>query len=199
MEAARLDAQLAFLEEIDRLKSVLRATKLNDASRHENTAEHSWHIAMYALTLAEHAEQPVDVARVIKMLLLHDIVEIDAGDTPIHGDHDPAVKAQKEQAAADRIFGLLPGDQARNFRALWDEYEAGETDDATFARSVDRIQPLMSNLANGGTSWIDYNVTYEQVERRVGDKARPGAAKIWAHIQPRLRAWFGANGVSEDS
>ena len=190
MGSARLDAQLAFLDEIDRLKTILRATKLNDASRHENTAEHSWHIAMYAMTLAEHAERPVDVARVIKMLLVHDIVEIDAGDTPIHADYDPAVKVQEEQAAADRIFGLLPEDQALTFRALWDEYETGESDDAVFARSVDRIQPLMSNLANGGNSWIDYGVTYEQVERRVGDKARPGAAKIWAHIQPRLRAWF---------
>lgn len=188
----RLDAQLAFLHEADRLKSVLRGTPIHDGSRRENSAEHSWHIMLYALTLAEHAERPVNIDRVLKMLLLHDIVEIDAGDNPIHGDHDLAEMEAKEQAAAERLFGLLPRDQARAYRALWDEFEAAETDDAVFAKSVDRIQPVIANLESGGGTWTEYAVTYEQLETRVGSKARRGARTIWLHLEGRIRTWFGA-------
>ncbi len=188
----RLAAQLAFLHEADRLKTILRGTPIHDGSRRENSAEHSWHIMLYALTLAEHAEQPVNVDRVLKMLLLHDLVEIDAGDAPIHGGHDPEEMARKEQAAADRLFGLLPPDQATAYRALWDEFEAAETDDAVFAKSVDRIQPVVANLESGGGTWTDYAVTYEQLETRVAVKARRGAARVWTHLEPRIRAWFGA-------
>lgn len=187
---SRLDAQLAFLNEADRLKKVLRGTPIHDGSRRENSAEHSWHICLYALTLAEHAERPVNVDRVLKMLLLHDIVEIDAGDAPIHGDHDPEEMARKERAAADRLFGLLPPDQADAYRALWDEFEAAQTDDAIFAKSVDRIQPVVSNLESGGGTWTEYAVTHDQLEARVGVKARRGAARVWDHLQPRIRAWF---------
>lgn len=187
----RLDAQLAFLHEADRLKRVLRGTPIHDGSRRENSAEHSWHICLYALTLAEHAARPVNVDRVLKMLLLHDIVEIDAGDAPIHGDHDPDEIARKERAAADRLFGLLPPDQAAEYRALWDEFEAAETDDAVFAKSVDRIQPVVANLETDGGTWTDYAVTYEQLETRVGAKARRGAETIWEHLLPRIRTWFG--------
>ena len=190
---ARLDAQFAFLDEADRLKSVLRASTLLDKSRRENSAEHSWHIALYALILAEHANRPVNIDRVIRMLLLHDLVEIDAGDTPIHGAHDPAEKEAEEIAAADRLFALLPPDQGQALRALWDEFEAGESDDAIFARAVDRAQPCHGNLMTGGGSWIEYDVSEAQLEARVGTKVKRGAPAIWDHIQRRVRIWFSQN------
>jgi putative hydrolase of HD superfamily len=191
---SRIDAQLAFLTEADRLKSVMRATTLCDGSRRENTGEHSWHIALYAMVMAEHANRPINIDRVIKMLLIHDLVEIDAGDVPIHSAaaRDPAAQDAEEQAAADRIFGLLPQDQAASFRALWDEFEAAATDDAIFAKSIDRVQPVISNLEAGGASWIDYNVTQAQVEARVGDKVRKGAPAIWEALKARMDAWFAA-------
>ena len=193
---SRIDDQLAFLTEADKLKSTLRATMLCDASRHENSGEHSWHIALYAMVMAEHAVRPVNVDRVIKMLLIHDLVEIDAGDNPIHGDHDPAEMEAIEQAAATRIFGLLPDDQTKSFRALWDEFEAAETDDAIFAKSLDRVQPVVSNLETGGRSWVDYNVTREQVEARVGTKVQRGAPAIWSTLKARIDDWFARNAAN---
>jgi len=190
---SRIDAQLAFLTEADKLKSTLRATMLCDGSRHENSGEHSWHIALYAMVMAEHATGPINIDRVIKMLLIHDLVEIDAGDNPIHGDHDPVEMEAIEQAAATRIFGLLPDDQAQAFRALWDEFEAAETDDAVFAKSIDRVQPVVANLETGGRSWVDYAVTREQVETRVGVKVQKGAPAIWAALKTRIDAWFAAH------
>lgn len=189
----RLDAQLAFLAEADRLKSVLRATTLHDASRRENSAEHSWHVMLHALVLAEHAARPVDITRVLTMLLLHDLVEIDAGDAPIHGDHDPAEQEAKEQAAADRIFGLLPVDQRAALRAIWEEFEAAESDDAVFAKSIDRVQPVLSNLEADGGTWPEYKVTPEQLETRVGTKVARGAPALWAGLKSRIDAWFAAN------
>ena len=186
----RLSQQFAFLSEADKLKSVLRGTTLCDGSRQENSGEHSWHIALYAMVLAEHAEHPVNIDRVIKMLLLHDLVEIDAGDNPIHGNHDPAEMALIEQAAADRIFALLPAGQSGDFRALWDEFEAAETDDAIFAKSIDRVQPVVANLETGGGSWPEYKVTLEQLETRVGVKVRRGAPALWGHLKARIDAWF---------
>ncbi|MEL6169454.1 MAG: HD domain-containing protein [Pseudomonadota bacterium] len=188
----RIASQVAFLEEIDRLKTVLRASHLHDGSRRENSAEHSWHVALFALVLAEHASDEVDPLRVLKMLLLHDIVEIDAGDMPIHGGGDPAKKARLEKAAADRIFALLPADQAADFRALWDEYEDGDTADARFARAMDRFQPPLSNLANGGGTWAEYNVTYPQMEARVAPAIRKGTPALWAWLGPQLERYFGA-------
>jgi putative hydrolase of HD superfamily len=195
-DQSRIDAQIAFLSEADKLKSVLRATTLNDASRRENSGEHSWHIALYAMVLAEHAVTPVNVNRVIKMLLIHDLVEIDAGDTPIHASHDADKQARIEQQAATRIFGLLPQDQAQEFRALWDEFEAAETDDAVFAKSIDRVQPVISNLESGGASWIEYDVTVEQIETRVGVKVRRGAPAVWQTLKNRIDMWFSTNGRS---
>ncbi len=186
----RINAQLTFLTEACKLKSVLRGTTLCDGSRRENSGEHSWHIALYAMVMAEHANRAINLDRVIRMLLIHDIVEIDAGDNPIHGNHDPAETEAIEQAAATRIFGLLPADQASAFRALWDEFEAAETDDAIFAKSIDRVQPVVSNLESGGTSWIDYNVTREQVETRVGAKVQRGASAIWGALRTRIDIWF---------
>lgn len=186
----RLDAQFAFLAEADRLKSVLRASRLHDGSRLENSAEHSWHVMLYALVLADQAKEPVDIDKVVRMLLLHDLVEIDAGDAPIHGETDHAALARAEQAAADRIFGLLPEDQARRFRSLWDEFEAAESPEARFAKAIDRVQPPLSNLANGGGSWRDYNVTLSQIETRVGTPIQKGAPGLWTWLRPRLARFF---------
>lgn len=188
-----LSAQMAFLVEADRLKNVLRGTTLNDGSRRENSGEHSWHIALYAMVLAEHATKPVNIDRVIRMLLIHDLVEIDAGDNPIHGNHDPAEMELIEQAAADRIFGLLPPHQATAFRTLWEEFEAAETDDAVFAKSIDRVQPVVANLETGGGTWPEYKVTPEQLDTRVGIKVRRGAPVLWAHLKARIDMWFEAN------
>lgn len=186
----RLTAQIAFLTEADRLKSVLRGTTLCDGSRRENSGEHSWHIALYAMVLAEHANRPVNLDRVIRMLLIHDLVEIDAGDAPIHGDHDPAEMARIEQAAALRIFGLLPPDQSDALRALWDEFEAAETDDAIFAKSIDRVQPVVANLETDGGTWPAYRVTAEQLDARVGTKVRRGAPALWEVLRDRIDGWF---------
>ena len=191
----RLQAQFDFLNEADRLKSVLRATTLVDGSRPENSGEHSWHLALYALTLADQAAPGVDIDRVIRMLLLHDLVEIDVGDVPIHSAngqaHGSADTQAAEQRAADRIFGLLPADQAASFRALWDEFEAAETPDAVFAKSLDRVQPVMANLMSGGGTWVTYNVTAEQLETRVGAKIARGAPALWSWVKDRTRAYFG--------
>lgn len=191
----RLQAQFDFLNEADRLKSVLRATTLVDGSRPENSGEHSWHLALYALTLADQAAPGVNIDRVIRMLLLHDLVEIDVGDVPIHSAnghaHASAETQAAEQRAADRIFGLLPADQAAAFRTLWDEFEAAETPDAVFAKSLDRVQPVMANLMSGGGTWVTYNVTAEQLESRVGVNIAKGAPTLWAWVKDKTRAYFG--------
>ncbi len=186
----RLTDQFAFLQEIDRLKRILRATPISDNSRPENSAEHSWHIAMYALVLSDQADPEVDISRVLRMLLLHDIVEIDAGDMPIHAAHDADAQAAKERVAADRLFGLLPADQARAFRALWDEFEAAETPDAVFAKAIDRVQPLLLNLVSGGGSWAEYDVTLEQIDTRVGEKVKRGAPAVWNHVRAIIAPHF---------
>jgi putative hydrolase of HD superfamily len=142
------------------------------------------------MTLAEHANRPVNVFRVIKMLLIHDLVEIDAGDAPIHGDHDVNLQSEIEQRAADRIFGLLPEDQYHDYRVLWEEFEAAETDDAIFAKSIDRVQPVVSNLETNGGTWPEFNVTPEQLESRVGVKVSRGAPAVWEILQRRIASYF---------
>lgn len=190
----RLAAQFAFLNEADRLKSVLRATTLVDGSRPENSAEHSWHLTLYAMVLADQAAPGVDVNRVIRMLILHDLVEIDVGDVPIHSAnglaHGSADTQAAEQRAADRIFGLLPADLAGPFRALWDEFEAAETKDAVFAKSLDRVQPVMANLMSGGGTWTTYNVTAAQLDERVGSKIARGAPELWTWLRRQTRRFF---------
>jgi putative hydrolase of HD superfamily len=162
---SRLAAQLAFVVELDKLKLVLRQTLLVDGSRRENDAEHSWHIATMAFLLAEYAERPVDAGRVAKMLLLHDVVEIDAGDAFIHDEAAQAAKAELEEKAAGRLYGILPADQAAELAALWREFEARETGDARFAHSLDRLQPLLHNFATQGGTWKEHGVTAGQVEK----------------------------------
>jgi putative hydrolase of HD superfamily len=163
----RLTQQIQFVLEIDKLKRVLRQTLLTDSSRRENSAEHSWHLAMMAIALSEYAPVPVDLAHVIKLLLLHDLVEIDAGDTFCYDMQGNQDKAEREQMAADRLFGLLPADQAHDFRALWDEFEAAETPEAKFARALDCIQPLLHNWQTQGGTWRLHNVARSQVLQRM--------------------------------
>lgn len=191
---SRLDQQIAFLNEADKLKSILRATRLADNSRAENSAEHSWHLTLYALVLADQAGPDVDINRVIKMLILHDLVEIDAGDNPIFGDVDKAAMAAREQQAADRIFGLLPGDIAQDLRPIWEEFEAGQTPSAQFAKALDRFQPPMLNLAAGGGSWTDYNVTEAMIATRVGTPITRGAPALWDYARARIAAFFAQQG-----
>ncbi len=189
--------QIAFLNEADQLKSILRASKLADGSRHENSAEHSWHILMFAWILAPHAPQQIDLQKVLTMLILHDLVEIDAGDAPIHGVVSAEALAQveaEEQAAADRIFGLLPQPQGRSLRQVWQEFEDAKSPDAIYAKSIDRVQPVLLNLANGGGSWLDYDVHLSQLDSRVGEKVQRGAATVWQHVRPMVADWFVANG-----
>ncbi|MFY0661228.1 MAG: HD domain-containing protein [Shimia sp.] len=190
----RLTAQIAFLTEADKLKSVYRATNVLDGHRKEDSGSHSWHIALYALILSEHANKNINIDRVIRMLLIHDLVEIDVGDSPIHGDHDIAAMEAAESSAADRIFGLLPEDQATAMRALWDEFEAAESDDAVFAKSIDRVQPVIGNLETNGGTWPEYNVTRAQLEDRVGWKVAKGAPALWDHLKARIAKWFSENG-----
>jgi putative hydrolase of HD superfamily len=190
----RLEAQFAFLNEADRLKSVLRATTLVDGSRPENSGEHSWHLALYALVLSDQAGPNVKIDRVIRMLLIHDLVEIDVGDVPIHSQNGHAHASAETQAAevmaADRIFGLLPNDLRDEFRALWEEFEAAQTPDARFAKSLDRVQPVMANLMSGGGTWTTYNVTSDQLDARVGVKIAHGAPALWAWVRNKTRAYF---------
>ena len=190
----RLDQQFAFLLEADKLKSVLRATPLADGSRRENSGEHSWHLTLYAVVLADQAGPGVDISRVIKMLILHDLVEIDVGDVPIHSAngaaHGSAETAAAEARAADRIFGLLPNDLRDDLHAIWTEFEANQSPDAVFAKAIDRVQPVLQNIAAGGGSWTDYNVTADELETRVGSKVARGAPGLWPYVRGRARAFF---------
>ena len=163
----RLEQQLAFLGELEAMKSLLRQNRLVDGSRQEDDAQHSWHMALTALILAEYAARPVDVGKVMRMALIHDVVEIDAGDAYAYDAAARAVQPEKEQRAAKRLFGLLPPDQAAQYLALWQEFEAGETAEAQFAHACDRIQASINNPLEGGSSWKDHGVRREQVMGRL--------------------------------
>ena len=178
----RLDAQISFILELDKAKQVLRQNTLADASRQENDAEHMWHLAVIALVLREHAIGDIDIARVVEMLLVHDIVEIDAGDTFAYDDVGKLDKEERETAAAERIFGLLPEDQARWIWALWLEFEAKATPEARFAASIDRLQPLLINAASGGQAWKRHAVTADRVRARNAHIA-DGAPALWEKAQ----------------
>ncbi|HTV20923.1 MAG TPA: HD domain-containing protein [Polyangiaceae bacterium] len=180
---ARIESQFRFLREIDRLKGIQRQNILSDGSRRENSAEHSWHLAVLALCLAEHAAAPnVDRFKVVRMLLIHDIVEIDAGDAFLHEASALAAQAEKEDAAARRIFGLLPVDQRDEWLALWREFEAGETPEAVLAHAFDRVQPALLHEATDGVIWQKYGTTHEQIQNkmRVVGRASP---PLWERVQ----------------
>lgn len=182
MLSDRLEQQIRFVLEIDKLKNVLRQTLLTDGSRQENSAEHSWHIALMAIVLAEYAPEPIDVLRVIKMLLVHDLVEIDAGDTFCYDTQGNESKADREMMAADRLFGLLPSDQAAELRQLWDEFEAQETSAAKFAASLDRLQPIMHNQQTEGHTWQKHGVTRDRVLQRMAT-VKTGAPDLWHLVE----------------
>jgi len=188
MNDARITEQLAFLAEIDALKSVVRQSPLADGSRRENSAEHSWHLAMFALVLAD--DEAVDTGHVIKLLLVHDIVEIDAGDAPIHGDHDSQDIEAREKAAAQRLFGLLPEDQAAKLSSLWHEFEAAKTPEARFAKALDRLQPLLLNTLTGGGTWTENHISESQVHERYGPTIERGSATLWRHAQALVQRHF---------
>jgi putative hydrolases of HD superfamily len=180
MDLKRLERQIAFVREVDKLKTIARQTLITDASRQENDAEHSWHLALMALVLGEYAEgHGLDVLRVLRMVLVHDLVEIDAGDTYCYDKAGYADKAERETAAAERIFNLLPADQAADMRALWDEFEAAGTPEAKFANALDRLQPLMNNVFTNGRMWQKHGIVQAQVLDR-NRKIADGAPDLWA-------------------
>jgi putative hydrolase of HD superfamily len=180
-ESQRLDRQLEFIVEIDRLKQVLRQTAIMGGERRENSAEHSWHLAVMALTLAEYAGETIDILRVLRMLLIHDLVEIDAGDTFCYDAQANLSKAAREQAAAARIYGLLPAGQGGELHALWEEFEAGETAEARFANALDRLQPLLHNYHNQGGTWRAHGITRDAVLRRMAP-IQEGAPVLWPYV-----------------
>ena len=183
--SSRLAQQIEFILEIDRLKTVLRRTLLTDGSRNENSAEHSWHLALMALTLAEHSARPLDVTRVVKLVLIHDLVEIDAGDTFCYDAEANVGKEERERAAAERLFGLLPGDQAAQLHELWEEFERRDTPEARFANALDRMSPLLANLATDGHSWQQHGVVRSQVIERTSIIA-DGSSELWDYMKARL-------------
>ena len=177
----RLQQQLSFVIELDKLKTILRQTLLTDSSRRENTAEHSWHLAMMACVLVEYAKAPVDIAKVVRMLLVHDIIEIDAGDTFAYDVTANETKAERELLAAERIFGMLPAEQARDLRDLWAEFESVATADAQFANAIDRLQPFLQNTCTEGGTWRIHKVARSQVMRRM-DPVRLYLPNIWPRV-----------------
>ena len=184
-DLSRLERQIGFLLELDKAKSVFRQSYVSDGSRKENDAEHMWHLALCVLVLAEHAAEPIDVMRVLGMVLVHDIVEIDAGDTYIYDDVARATQAEREGRAADRLYGLLPEDQGRQLRALWEEFEARETPESRFAAAVDRLQPVLLNVATRGRAWQDHGMTADRV-RAVNSKIELGSPALWEYVRDLL-------------
>ena len=180
MEKSRLENQFDFCFEIDKEKFIGRQTYLSVASRKENDSEHAWHMAIMTLILSEYANDDIDVLKTISMLLIHDLVEIDAGDTYAYDEEGKKTQHAREVAAADRIFGLLPEDQGTKFRALWDEFESGDTPESRFARTMDRVQPMMLNAASGGISWKEHGVQLSQILERNGS-TKDGSNTLWEH------------------
>ena len=182
-------AALAFFMEADRLKGVERRNRLADGSRRENTAEHSWHLGIGALILAPFASEPVDVATAVAMALVHDIVEIDAGDTFAYDEADgAATKQAREEAAADRLFGVLPAATGRWFRELWDEYERGDTPEARFVMAIDRLAPMMLNLAEGASTWREHGISRSRVIARNGKYIEASLPQAWTAVLAQLDA-----------
>ena len=192
----RLEKQLQFIVEIDKVKNIFLQTYLADAGRKENDAEHSWHIALMAYLLQEYAEESVDVSKVMLMVLIHDLVEIDAGDTYAYDTAGAETKRDRETAAADRIFGLLPEDQGKYFRGLWEEFEAYETADAKYAHLLDNFQPLLLNDASDGRSWTEHSVKKSQIYKR-NEKIEETSGEIWRCMQEIIQKHIDKGHVEE--
>ena len=191
MENKRLDKQMEFIREIDKEKKIGRQTYLSDASRKENDAEHAWHMAIMTYLLAEYANDEIYVLKTIMMLLIHDLVEIDAGDTYAYDESGKATQRERELKAADRIFSLLPKEQGQKLRALWDEFEERETAEAKFARTMDNIQPMMLNDASDGLAWREHEVKLSQILKR-NERTAEGSEALWEYakenfIEPHVR------------
>ena len=181
----RLEKQLQFIKEIDRLKDIYRRSYLLSQNRKENSAEHSWHVAVMALLLKDHADGEINVGRVVEMLLIHDIVEIDAGDTFCYDEKGKLSQHDRERKAAERIFGLLPDDQGKRLFDLWLEYDAEETDDACFAVAVDRLMPLLHNLGTEGKSWKENGVVKDQVLNH-NSKIVKSSSRLWEYVEAKI-------------
>ena len=193
----RLQKQMKFILEVDKVKEIFRQTYLSDGSRKENDAEHSWHLALMAVLLKEYANEEVDLLKVIPMVLIHDLVEIDAGDTYAYDQAGLATQRERETKAADRIFGLLPSDQAEVFRALWEEFEAYETADAKFAHALDNCQPLFLNDASGGKSWREHGVHKSQIYKR-NEHTAEGSVEIWEYMKTLVDKHIQLGNVIDD-
>ncbi len=186
----RLEQQISFIREIDKEKQIGRQTYLTGGSRKENDAEHAWHIALMAILLSEYANEPIDLLRTVTMLLIHDLVEIDAGDTYAYDEAAKATEHDREARGADRIFGILPEDQGKALRELWEEFNAGETPEARFAHAMDNFQPVMLNAATDGRAWAEHGVRLSQILRR--NRITPeGSDRLWEYalqhfIQPNV-------------
>jgi putative hydrolases of HD superfamily len=189
-----------FILELDKLKGVTRKVRPLGLDRYENPAEHSWQIALLAVSLAHYAEAPIDIHRVIGMLLVHDIGEIDTGDTMVYSEEGWEERKAAELAAVRRIFGLLPEPQGARFLALWQEFEDAETPEARFAHAADRAMPVLLNLANAGQSWRENGISHERVVRRIAPPIRAGCPALWDYLEARLederrKGWFGAKQI----
>lgn len=182
MEESRLQQQMNFILEIDKEKRIGRQTYLSDGERKENDAEHAWHLAIMTLLLAEHAREPIDVLKTVKMLLIHDIVEIDAGDTYAYDEEAKQTQADRELLAAKRIFGLLPADQGEDLMVLWREFEEQKTPEARFARTMDNLQPMMLNAATDGRAWVEHQVRIGQILKR-NERTHEGSAELWEYAK----------------
>ncbi|MCX4695736.1 HD family hydrolase [Streptomyces sp. NBC_01408] len=193
----RLRRQIEFVIEVDRLKNVFRQSPLLAADRKENDAEHSWHLALMTLVLAEHADEPVDTSKVLALVLVHDLVEIYAGDTFLYDTVGAADQEAREQRAADKLFALLPADQQEHFRALWDEFEARLTPEARFAKAMDRLQPLLLNYGNQGGTWRTPGVTEDVVLARKS-VIKDASADLWDYAQSLIRTGADRGWVPRD-
>ncbi|WP_229213863.1 HD domain-containing protein [Dyadobacter psychrotolerans] len=185
MQNDQLLKQIEFLKEIDKVKYIQRKTKLLNSDRNENDAEHSWHLAMMAIILSGHSNVPVDILKVVKMVLIHDIVEIDSGDIFIYDTVQSHSNTIQERLAAERIFGILPDEQAAEMIAIWEEFEEGITDEAKFARSMDRLEPLLQNVSNNGGTWAEFGVGFEKVYEKKKVIAN-GSEALWDYSEQLL-------------
>jgi putative hydrolases of HD superfamily len=197
IESSNIQQIVDFVLELDKLKGVTRKTRPLDLDRYENSAEHSWQIAMLAASLAHYAETPVDINRVIGMLLVHDIGEIDTGDTIVYAEEGVEERKAAELVAVQRIFGLLHEKQSATFMALWHEFENGDTAEARFAHAADRAMPVLLNLANNGQSWVENGISHQRVVKRLKEPIQAGCPALWDYLEIRLedaheRGWFGA-------
>ncbi|NLU51329.1 MAG: HD domain-containing protein [Clostridiaceae bacterium] len=186
MTDERLQKQIRFIQEVDKLKNIFRQSRIHDGSRRENDAEHSWHLALMALLLGEYSKDSgIDMLKVVKMCIIHDLVEIYAGDTFCYDAKANEDKLEREKAAAEKIFGLLPQDQGEELKALWEEFDAMETPEAKYAASMDRLQPVLLNYMNKGGTWQEHNVKKDQVIRR-NQHIKDGAPKLWEFVSELL-------------